>query len=225
VNKLQKQLEEGLLYSRFSEFAAKEKKALADIEAIQQRIKTYCSCSWGKQSIILAHLIFQSKLDIPVVFFNEPDTDIIDNFAEIRDWFCSNFPVNYIEINDGQCSPRRSGKTFAENNEYGGTILGLAAHESRARFYSLFKADRNNIFKYSDGRYRCCPLARWEFMDYAAYIAKYRLRLLSTYERFGLEARTSAGITPGRPSFQGIDFLPPSKQAEMRKRLKVRHEL
>lgn len=220
---LEKQLAEGKLLILLPQFKRKEAKALADIDKmIELHPKTYLSLSWGKQSIILAHMIWQLKIDIPVVFFDEPDTDIIANFNEVRSEFLNRWQINYQQINDGQESPRRSGKKFAEENGRNGVIMGLAKHESRDRNYTLSKNDHNNIFGYANGNYRCCPLAQWTIKDYAAYIAKYNLPLLSTYHKYGLEARTSAGITPGKTSYLGREFLNSSAQAELDKRWKER---
>lgn len=221
---LEKQLAEGKLLMLLPQFKRKEAKALADIaKMIVLHPQTYLSLSWGKQSIILAHMAWQLRCNIPIVFFDEPDTDIIANFQEVQNQFLEVWNINYRQINDGQESPRRSGKKFAAENDLDGVVMGLAAHESRARNYTLSKNDRNNIFAYANGNYRCCPLAQWTIKDYAAYIAKYDIPLLSTYHKYGLEARTSAGITPGKTSYMGRDFLNSSDQAELDKRWKERN--
>lgn len=220
---LDNQLAEGRLMMRLPRFVQKEKKALSDLRVmIDRHPHTYLSLSWGKQSIILAHMLWQIRASIPAVFFDEPDTDIIADFKDVRDKFLNHWPINYRQINDGQESPRRSGKKFAIENSLNGVIMGLAAHESRSRNYTLNKSDKNNIFEYTAGNYRCCPLAQWTIKDYAAYIAKYNLPLLYTYQKYGLDARTSAGITPGRPSYAGREFLNSTNQAELDNRLKER---
>lgn len=221
---LKQQLKQGKLLMILPQFKRKERKALEDLAAmLTKHPNTYLSLSWGKQSIILAHMIWQLKSDIPVVFFDEPDTDIIADFVDVKNQFIKYWEINYQQINDGQKSPRRSGKAFAENNGFNGVIMGLAAHESKERNYTVNKADKNNIFSYSNGKYRCCPLANWTIKDYAAYIAKYGLPLLSTYHKYGLDARTSAGITPGRPSYSGREFLDSTAQFELDKRWKDRN--
>lgn len=221
---LQNQLKAGALIANMPQFVKKTQKAKADIIAmIRTADRSYLSCSWGKQSIILAHMVYELGLNIPVVFFDKPDTDIICNFKQVRDEFLQKWPVNYVEIMDGQGSPRRSAKDYVEQNNMNGVIMGLAKHESKARFYTLIKADRNNIFEYATGMFRCCPLARWGLNDYAAYIAKNDIMLLDTYVKYGLESRTSAGITPNRPSYAGREFLKSSSQTELDKRWKERN--
>lgn len=220
---LEKQLAEGRILMRLPQFIRKEEKLHRDLKAmVIQYPKTYLSLSWGKQSILLAHAISLLELDIPVVFFDEPDTDIINNFREIEADFTERFPVEYIRVVTGQFNPRGSAKEFVAKNGYDGVIMGLAAHESRARQYTTRKNDVHNIFMYASGLYRSTPLAKWMIMDYAAYIAKYDLPLLHTYHKYGLEARTAAGITPESHSYVGRELLSSSQQNDLDERWRKR---
>ena len=223
---IEAQLNEGKIYGMLPVYQQREKNALHDIgHMLKVFPNSYLSLSWGKQSIILAHMIYQLKCDIPVVFFNEPDTDIIADFTSVRDQFLTKWPVNYVEINDGKMSPRRSAKDYVAKNNMNGVIMGLAAHESKSRAYAMKRNNKYNIYNYADGMGRCCPLAYWTIKDYGAYISKYQIPLLSIYIRYGLESRTSAGITPGRPSYTGREFLSSSAQTELDRRWRKRNEL
>lgn len=223
---LDNQLAEGRLLLHLPQFKRKEEKALEDLRTMLSLCpKTYLSLSWGKQSIILAHMLWQLKSKIPIVFFDEPDTDIIANFIEVRNEFLKRWGIiNYHHVSDGKCSPRESGKEYMKTHGLNGNIMGLAAHESKARRHTLMKNDKHNIFMYVNGDYRSCPLRNWTVKDYAAYIAKYGIPLLSTYHKYGLEARTAAGITPGKHSYMGRELLNSLDQGELDKRWRERRK-
>lgn len=82
---------------------------------------------------------------------------------------------------------------------YDGWFWGLAKDESKGRRITLSARwpgqPHPAVFRYSDGRYRCCPLMNWSIADLAAYIAGHELPLLDAYRQRGLEARTTARVT------------------------------
>lgn len=221
---LDKQLKEGLLLSLLPQFKNKEKKALNDISEMQRiSKKNYVSCSWGKQSIIVAHMVYRIDKDINIVFFNGPDSELIADFNNVRNQFLEKYKINYFEYPEAERHLKTSAWKLVEEYNYTGFYMGLSACESKGRTWTLKKGKRN-IYLYKNNIYRCCPLAYWTVNDCAAYIAKYKLPLLSTYKKYGIEARTSAGVTPGTHAEQGIDILSSENQYEINKRWKERHK-
>lgn len=220
-----KQLKEGLLLSRLPQFKQKEILALDHIRIMEQASKkNYVACSWGKQSIIVAHMVSLINPDIDIVFFNGPDSELISNFKEVSNQFINDFSIiNYIELQDSERHLKTSAWDFTFKNKYTGFYMGLAKIESKGRHYTLNK-NKRGIFQYKNNIYRCCPLADWSIMDCAAYIAKHNLPLLNIYKKYGLEYRTSAGVTPGSHAEQGIDLLSSDNQYEINKRWKERHK-
>jgi len=225
VNSLiDKQLKEGLLLSKLPQFKKKEIMALDHIRLMENvSEKNYVSCSWGKQSIIVSHMVAIINPEIDIVFFNGPDSELISDFKKVSNEFINNFIiVNYIELQDSERHLKTSAWKFTFENNYTGFYMGLAKIESKGRKWTLRKGYRN-IFQYHNKIFRCCPLADWSIEDCAAYIAKYNLPLLNIYHKYGLYARTSAGVTPGTHAEQGIDLLSSDNKYEIRERWKERN--
>lgn len=88
---------------------------------------------------------------------------------------------------------------MVSRDDFDGWFWGLAKEESKSRRLTLSRQwegqPHPSIFRYSDGKYRCCPLMNWHLDDLAAYIYRYKLPLLDTYHEDGLTARTTARLT------------------------------
>jgi 3'-phosphoadenosine 5'-phosphosulfate sulfotransferase (PAPS reductase)/FAD synthetase len=215
MNIFEKQMTEGRIYSSTGAFKARVRKALTDLDHAFKTGPAYLALSWGKQSIILAHMIWTMDPEVPCVFRKNPLSDLINNFNEVRDNFLSAWKLNYEEFN-GDTDLKRNGLRYMRDNGLQVVIMGLAADESNGRRMTLAAADRYNLFRYSNGYFRSCPLRNWKIIDIAAYTYAYDLPVLDTYKKFGFEARTSAGITPGTHAEQGIDLLSDEKQKKVR---------
>lgn len=210
------QIAQGRILSRLPFWKQKEKAAAEDILAAAKLGAGYLSLSWGKQSTCLAHMIHITAPEIRCVFWKNPISGVINDFDHVRDEFLSRWPVRYVEFPEGDTDLKGNGPRYMEENGLTVVYMGLASYESRVRKITLGRAWRHNIFRYRSGRYRCCPLKDWTDMDIAAYIAKHDIPVLSSYSRFGLQTRTSAGLTPGSHAEQGIDLLTSEQQARVR---------
>ena len=212
------------MYARLPQYIRKENKAKSDIAAMLRKCeKTYVALSWGKQSIICAHMAYNVSKDILCVHWTGPDAQLIADFDNTRDLFLNRWPVKYIELSEGHEGKLMAAiKEFVSNHKMEGVILGLAKCESKGRRHTLRKNDKQNIYTYASGvcQYRCCPLADWTNEDLAAYISKHNIPLLSTYRRYGLDVRTSVGVTPGSHAEQGIDLLSSENASKIRNRFK-----
>ena len=223
MNLLNKQLAAGKIYMGLPQYIRKVDKARNDIIAMLSRCeKNYVALSWGKQSIVLAHQVYSVSEDIPCVHWTGPDAQLIADFNSVRDQFLSRWGIKYLEFSEGPMGDLMGAiDKFVYKYKMQGVFLGLSAYESKGRKHTLRKNDSDNIYAYASGMFRCCPLADWTAHDLAAYITSHDLPLLSTYHRYGLDARTSVGVTPGSHAERGIDLLKSENQAKIRNRWRL----
>ena len=218
-----RQLAAGMTLAMTPRWQHKEKKAIADITVMLKRSRSpYVSLSWGKQSTCLMHMVYRVSPSIPGLFFREVESNIIANFDEVIADFTYSWPITYYEEmyhpwdEKGQRdSHHRAARRWEAEHNVDGVFMGFARHESKARHYTLAKADKYNIFEYKDGFLRSTPLRLWSDDDIVAYIAKYNIPMLDIYHRFGFQARTSAGLTPGTHSEVGFDTMTSRQKREI----------
>lgn len=209
----EQQMEQGRLHARLDTYKRKLDYALAGIEAMRALApRSYLSLSWGKQSIVLAHMLYHIQPDIPMYFLASGESFLIHNFEQVIDEFTARWPVNLHivrrdHVYDGQNldwqasrdAGERDLQTMVNREDWDGWYWGLAKDESRDRRITLsLRWDGQphpTIFRYTDGKYRCCPLANWTVLDLAAYISTHDIPLLDQYKELGLHTRTTARIT------------------------------
>jgi sulfate adenylyltransferase subunit 2 len=218
VSVLSKQLEAGRVLALMPQHRRLVAQAREDIGVMLGRFpRSYVSLSWGKQSIVMAHMAYGVRAEVPCVHWTGEDAELIGDFAAVRDAFRARWPIRYVELPRAE-RLREAVAEYVEREGMDGVILGLAAEESRARRMTTAKGDRNNIWIYASGLARCCPLARWRTDDLAAYIATHDLPMLEPYRRFGLEVRTSTGAREGSFTERALDLMHSSQAARMRKK-------
>lgn len=213
----EKQLAAGRMVAVLPPFAQKVTKALDDIRAMLTVAPTsYVALSWGKQSTVLAHLVFQVDATIPGVFWRGSETNIIADFNAVRDTFLTACPMPYQEE---FCAVdfKTQARQWSRDQAMQGVFIGMVSDESQKRKYALAKADAQNIYRYADGFLRSCPLRQWSNLDIAAYVATHNIPMLSTYRRYGFDARTSARIKRGGASYteRGYDYLSRRDQSRL----------
>jgi 3'-phosphoadenosine 5'-phosphosulfate sulfotransferase (PAPS reductase)/FAD synthetase len=212
-------------YQRMLAFAQDGIAAMLDLAP-----HSYVSISFGKQSLCLAHMVYQQAPDTPMHFLASEETWEIDDYREVIDTFTARFPIN-LTIHQTRhffSEPHRTWKEsrdagehdlqeMCDRNEWDGWFWGLAKEESRGRKITLSTRwdgqPHPTIYRYADGKFRCCPLANWTIKEIAAYVATHDLRLLWTYRRFGLEMRTTARITRNNAEMAGMAYLKEKNQA------------
>ena len=146
--------------------------------------KPYLSCSFGKDSVVLLHMVLQRIPEIPVVFINSgycfPDT------YQVRDAFIGKYRINLVEIQqphdyldiinqyglpDDRIRAQQNkvvellkkdlANQWARENGYDGHFWGLRKDESRGRRVLL--NNRGALFFAEAARlWRCAPLANWQ---------------------------------------------------------------
>lgn len=213
----ERQLAEGKLLAMMPDHKRKVQKALADIEQMLAACRSpYVSLSWGKQSICLMHLVYRVDQTIPGVFWRGPETHLIADFDDVMLEFCVAYPINYHEENCEYDFKKQAWQWGLDNGKMG-VFMGLVREESKARRYTLAKANVHNIYRYSDGLLRSTPLRLWGDMDIAAYAALHKLPMLSTYRKYGFGVRTSARIKIDGKSHteKGMDYLTSEQQSQV----------
>jgi len=207
MNILSRQLQEGRMFAQLPQFRHKLSNADIDIRAMfSHASRSYVTLSWGKQSIIVAHMVFVIAPETPCVHWSNPKAEILADFMDTRDAFLERYHLNYTEFSEGDIDLKGNGRRYMQEEKLNGVFMGLAAEESKGRRYSLKQGSQTSM-QYKDGTWRCCPLADWKVPDLAAYIAMYDLPLLRPYCRYGLDVRTSTGATIGSHSERALDFL------------------
>jgi len=225
VSRFEQQIEAGRLYAQLPEYRRHVQFALDGIEAMRLLAPhSYASISFGKQSICLAHMLYQIEPKIPMFFLASDESWIIHDFEHVIASFCARWPINltivqtrhfFDKANSTWLENRMAGWGDLENmckrEEWDGWYWGLAKEESVGRRITLSKRwpgqPHPTIFRYTDGKYRCCPLMNWTIKDIAAYLTTYDLPLLDTYKQYGLQMRTTARLTRMMAEEGGIAYL------------------
>lgn len=163
--------------------APKVERALDAIQAFAKAGPCYAGVSWGKDSVALAHLLWSSKLKIPIAWMRwEPMSN--PDCLLVRDDFIARFPIDYREI---QTSWVRQGRRWvneadpSDRDGFGAArtlgsryISGVRAAESRARKI------RCAVWGESSPN-TCAPLARWSVEDVFGYLALHDLPIHPAY--------------------------------------------
>lgn len=213
-----RQIDQGRVLALMPQHKAKVRRALMDIDVLHYRCeRVYVSVSWGKDSIVLAHLALSVNPSITLVHWASEQERHIANFDQVRDDFLTRFGsgCRYIEVADAALMQGKlsiNGRQWSRDNGFDGVLMGLTREESRARKMTLSKGDANNIYTYSDGMRRGCPLANWTVDDITAYVAANGLKMLDLYERYGMQIRTSSRIKRQGHTRQGLEFCSSTAQ-------------
>lgn len=212
------QIERGRVLALLPQHRNKVDEARLDIFVLNWHCnRPYVSVSWGKDSIVLAHLALSVDPYLTLVHWGGEQERHIANFSQVRDDFLRRFgqDCRYIEvIDDGLMDGKLAvnGRKWSHANGFDGVLMGLTAEESRARRFALGRADAHNIYTYTDGMKRCCPLARWTVDDITAYVADHELKMLNLYERYGMQIRTSSRIKRSGHTRQGLEYCTSTAQ-------------
>jgi 3'-phosphoadenosine 5'-phosphosulfate sulfotransferase (PAPS reductase)/FAD synthetase len=220
MNKLEQQLRAGLVYSKTQQYKNRLRITIQSLNRFFELTENpYLALSFGKQSIVLAHIIYQIRPETPMILLRSWETFLLHDMERVIEEFMQtskiNLKVNFkdnVSWNDwnwqttrdyGQNDIQKMGDEV--NPDWDGVIMGLSKDESVARRISCSSSntDWKTIFQYKDGRYRCTPIQFWQLNDLAAYISTNSIPLLSAYSN-GLEVRTTARITRNCAEMNGL---------------------
>lgn len=138
----------------------------------------YASVSWGKDSVVLAHLAWrlrQDGLQVPLVWFPAGQLENPDS-ARVRDVFLEMHPgTEYREVDAGPASPARA-RVGAEGHDGAQEEFEAAAARLGWRYASGIRAEesrsralRMRCHGLSTER-TCAPLGWWRAEDIFAYL-------------------------------------------------------
>lgn len=182
--------------------------------------RSYVSLSFGKQSLCVAHMVYVAAPETPMFFLASDETWHLYDYAEVMESFLSRWPIKLTVVqthrwadgedwSDARAAGDRDLQTMVDRMQWDGWFWGLSIDESRQRKLTLLGANHQgtphpSIFRYTDGKLRCCPLMRWSIDDLSAYISTHDLPMLNIYRRYGLTQRTTARVTKKMLRNQGM---------------------
>lgn len=221
MNVFDVQMAEGRVHRYLPSFDRKVAFAVHGIEAMLAAApRVYVSISFGKQSLCLAHMVYQVEPRTPMHFLASEETWSLYNYADVIDAFVARWPINLTVHQTARMTGASDWKTSRDvgdrdlqemcpRDQWDGWFWGLAVEESPGRKKTLLSAytqgtPHPSIFRYADGKLRCCPLMHWTVLDLAAYIGIHNIPILNIYRRFGLHQRTTARVTKKMLRNQGM---------------------
>lgn len=189
-----------MLYSKMPEHKFLISKTVNFIKWALSRVENpYLACSFGKDSSVMLHLVFNQYPNIVVKFLGKKETDLIDDYTGIIEWWQKkNIIIERISYQGWLEGGTKKG--IAKNMQadgYDSFFVGIRKEESVSRRITLKKDGK--FFKMKDGKIRIAPLADWRTRDIAAYMFSNKLPILNAYKREGFEARTTSNIPSKYP--------------------------
>lgn len=153
------------------------------LEAIADFGRCHVGVSWGKDSVVVAHLARRIDSSIPLVWvreepFRNPDC------AAVRDAFLVRCPGHYDEI-EAWGRQGDDGVWHATGSIEAG--FDEAARRYGARYISGIRAEESAIRKLRVARWgttspnTCAPIARWSGVEVFAYLAHHDLPIHPAY--------------------------------------------
>lgn len=161
--------------------SARARRAGEVIRAFAEGRRCFAGVSWGKDSVVLAHLVRVHAPDVPLVWVRLDPYDNPD-CAAVRDLFLQRFPGPYHEVEtegpplqDGHLptGARRPGYAIAQAR-WGDHLSGVRGDESSTR--ELRMRTHGLISKHTSA-----PLGRWSAEDVFRYLIAHDLPIHPAY--------------------------------------------
>lgn len=163
---------------------AKIKEARIVIEQFAMRGPSYIGVSWGKDSVVVAHLA--RDLDLPLAWV-KPEPLFSPECLQVRDAYLARFPSRYREF----VVPMQRGENCWHAS---GTIeagFRAACRDFGDRHISGIRADESGQRKLrmltwsTSSPNSCAPIGWWSATDVFAYLARYDLPVHPVYAMLG----------------------------------------
>lgn len=142
----------------------------------------YCGVSWGKDSVVVAHLCRRVDPGIPLVYMIDGEWENPD-CRLVRDAFLADYPGAYFEYvtppqlqtaPDGRVWPIWADFRVAKRAHGPRYVSGVRAQESRVR--------RMRAAKYGESSPNtCAPITYWQAEHVFAYLARHGLPIHPVY--------------------------------------------
>lgn len=164
------------------------------LEALDKMKKPFVSVSWGKDSIVVAHLVWMEQRSVPMVWSDRgPEAELPETYPLVEEWkrrYNINLAVvvpemTMFELYRKYGIPEISGgKTraiikeinlvraignYARENGFDGRFMGIRADESKGR-RKLGKFRGPLFFGETERMWICNPIIYWSARDVWAYI-------------------------------------------------------
>lgn len=169
-----------LAHTKLPIFKRKVDRAKEIIREALAIAPAYVAVSWGKDSVVMLHLVQSICSDILAISFGHYEREMISNYAETEALYREHFGLNINTILiDGDHVPNKvkSQKLWLQ---YPVAFVGLRIEESARRKATLLK--NGAIYQYKKGDYRACPVFNWTSQDVWAYIVANDLPYLKAYD-------------------------------------------
>jgi len=170
------------MHARSQRFARRVDEAIGALVEFAERGSCYCGVSWGKDSVVVAHLVRVHAPSVPLVWVR---VDPIENpdCVVVRDAFLRSFPGPYFE-HSASCRHDAEGWHSTGTLE-AGFKLAIAAHGKR--HISGVRADESGIRKIRmrhwghSSENTCAPIGWWSGQDVYAYLDAHDLPVHPAY--------------------------------------------
>lgn len=175
-----------LAHATLPTFKRKVEKAKEIIREALAIAPAYVAVSWGKDSVVMLHLVQLICPDILAIHIRTPQQELLENFEETSIKYFSSFPTNYSVIDIGmEETISHAAQSLKLWESYPLSFIGLRAEENqKTRGRSAKKY--GYIHKYESGKkqdsFRCCPLLWWTWQDIWAYTCLFDLPYLASYD-------------------------------------------
>lgn len=171
----------------------------------------YIALSLGKDSIVMAHLIYEIKPKIPCLFLTDESTFLLYDYESITPFYQKIWNIEIIKTNSLTLAnfDLEEARKIRKNDwylkrflDFDCVFMGLRREESKQRNLTLIRKDSNDlgfrIKTYKSGKrknkIRSCPISEWRTEEISLYIKYYNLPVLKIYKDFGFLARSTARI-------------------------------
>jgi len=225
------------LHAKLPAFRKRLEKTKAIIsEALQSISKPYVAVSFGKDSIVLTHLLIQQKKDIPIVWSDRgPEAELPETYPyieKIKAMHGINLQVIYPsmsmfeiyrryglpEIDDGvtrsivkEVNLVLAFAEYVRINDIDGYFQGLRAEESNGRRWYAKKYGHIHYRK-RDNLIVCNPLLHWSARDIWGYIVSHDIPHHPEYDNERFKNREMIRLS----NWSGLYWAQNGRMAELR---------
>lgn len=156
---------------------AREARAMQEIERFFEAGPGYVGTSWGKDSVVVAHLARRVDPGLPLVWVRRGGGEN-PHCASVRDAFLDAHPGGYDEVQIGDARLSRCGAYMDFVDEQAGYTEAGRRHG--ARYVSGVRAEESGARKLRVARgltlgRTCAPIGRWSGDDVFAYLHRHSL--------------------------------------------------
>lgn len=160
-----------------------EAAAMREIEAFFESGPGYVGTSWGKDSVVVAHLARRVDPEIPVVWVRRGEGEN-PHCVLVRDAFLAEHPGAYDEVQLGTAPVRADGSADFSDEQDGYREAGRRHGD---RYVTGVRSEESGTRKLREARYgvaterTCAPITRWKGADVFAYLCRHGLPIHPAY--------------------------------------------